>query len=383
MKRKSYILLIGICLIMAGIVGFCYTKQQETIIIGINLALRGDANGESTERGIILAKNQLNKQGGLLGRPVKLVSVNNHGKPEDAALAVQQLAMRHVAAIIGPNENECAAAAVSQAVDKKIPLISPAGTAENITMDVQHDGVYPNIFRMTLLPSWQGRIMASYAMEMCHAENIAVFYDDTADSHDLAMGFKDAVEQHGGTVLLYQQMGDGDAVTADMLSVLQQCQAVYMPIQQDKAAMWIRSLRDSGVMSPVLGPDSWQGDVLTAMVHDGYSQEVFYLSQYAADVNDELAEEFAEAYYEMYGEVPDTYAALGYDSFMMLSKAIEKGQSVHADDISSQLTQLERYQGVTGDIRFDQNHNPHKPGYIWTFLDNEPVILGKQHAADI
>ena len=62
MKRKSYILLIGICLIMAGIVGFCYTKQQETIIIGINLALRGDANGESTERGIILAKNQLNKQ---------------------------------------------------------------------------------------------------------------------------------------------------------------------------------------------------------------------------------------------------------------------------------------------------------------------------------
>ena len=382
MKIKTYIL-VGICLIMAGIVGFCYTKQQGTIVIGINLALSGDAgaNGESTERGIILAKNQLNKRGGLLGRQVKLVSVDNHGKPEDAVLAVQQLAMRHVAALIGPNENDCAPAAVLQAVDKKIPMISPASTAENITMDIQHDRVYPNIFRITLLPSWQGRIMASYAMEICHAENIAVFYDDATDSHELATHFKDAVEQHGGTVSLYQQMVDGDMATA--ISVPQDCRAVYMPVQQDKAAMWIQSLRDKGITIPVLGPESWQGDVLAAKVPNGDLQNVFYISQYAADVNDELSEDFAEAYYEMYGELPDTYAALGYDACMMLAKAIENGQSVDNQDVISQLETFDIYQGVTGDIRFDQNHNPRKPGYIWTFWGNEPIILGKQHAADI
>ena len=80
MKIKKYGL-AGLCIIMAVIVAFCYSKQQGTVIIGINLALSGEnqVQGEATERGIVLAKNQLNKRGGMLGRPVKLVSVDSHG----------------------------------------------------------------------------------------------------------------------------------------------------------------------------------------------------------------------------------------------------------------------------------------------------------------
>ena len=55
----------------------------------------------STERGIELAKDMVNDRGGLLGKPVQLVSVDNHGKPEDAVAAIQQLTVRHVSAIIG------------------------------------------------------------------------------------------------------------------------------------------------------------------------------------------------------------------------------------------------------------------------------------------
>lgn len=383
MKLKIYSL-ISLCMVMAAIVGFCYIKQQETIIVGLNLALSGEeqAHGESTERGIILAKNQLNAKGGLLGRPVKLVSVDNHGKPDDAAIAVQQLNMRHVAAIIGPNEHDCAAAAIPYIVDKKIPMISPAGTAEDITVDTQQNTVYPYVFRMAFLNSQQGNIIASYAMEMCKAKKIAIFYDDTEPSQELAGHVKKAIEQHGGEVLRYQQISDGESLAAS-ISALQDCQAVYMPVDQDKAAAWIPYLRDSHIACPVLGTASWQGEILAANLQEGYLKNVFYISQYAADVHDTLSEEFAENYYEMYGELPDTYAALGYDSFMLLAKAVEAGQSVTGRDIIHQLMQMDSYRGVTGDCRFDEKHNPNKPGYILTFWGKDPIILGKHHAADI
>lgn len=385
MKIKKYGL-AGFCIMMAVIVAFCYSKQQETVIVGINLALSGEnqAQGEATERGIVLAKNQLNKRGGLLGRPVKLVSVDNHGKPNDAAMAVQQLNMRHTAAIIGPNIHDCAVAAVPDILDKKIPMISPAGVQPDITVDMQQKTVYPYVFRTAFLNAQQGETMAAYAMEACSAQRTAVLYENTAYSQELASHFKDAIERHGGKVLVYQDVS-GDVDTSAVIAALkaQSCQAVYLPVSQEQAAVWIPSLRDAGIGCPVLGPDSWQGELLAAGLHADYLRRVFYAAQYATDAKDPVSEDFAEEYYEMYGELPDSYAALGYDAFMLLAKAAENGQSVKREDIAAQLQQLREYQGVTGCMLFDGQHNPVKPVCILTFWENEPAFLEKQQAADI
>lgn len=385
MKIKKYGL-AGLCIIMAVIVAFCYSKQQETVIIGINLALSGEnqVQGEATERGIVLAKNQLNKRGGMLGRPVKLVSVDNHGKAADAAMAVEQLNMRHVAAIIGPNVHDCAAAAVTNIMNKKIPMISPAGVQPDITMDRQQNTVYPYVFRTAFLDAQQGEMMAAYAREACSAQKMAVLYEDTVYSCELAAHFKKAAERHGGEVPLYENVsGDMDtsAVTAALKE--QSCQAVYLPVSQDTAAVWIQALRDAGIGCPVLGPDSWQGEMLAAALPADYLQHVFYVAQYATDAKDTISEDFAEAYYEMYGELPDSYAALGYDAFMLLAKAVENGQSVQREDITEQLNQLKEYQGVTGNMVFDDYHNPVKAVCILNFWEHEPAFLERQEAADI
>lgn len=385
MKIKKYGL-AGLCVIMAVIVAFCYSKQQETVIIGINLALSGEsqAQGEATEKGIVLAKNQLNKQGGMLGRPVKLVSVDNHGKPADAAMAVEQLNMRHAAAILGPNIQDCATAAVTTSMDKKIPMISPAGVQLDITTDIQQDKVYPYVFRTAFLNAQQGETMAAYAMEACSAQKTAVLYEDTAYSHELAAHFKEAIERHGGEVLVYQDVYGSQDIPAVIAALKKQpCQAVYLPVSQDAAAVWIPALRDAGIGCPVLGPDNWQGEILAEKLPAAYLRHVFYAAQYATDAKDTLSEDFAEAYYEMYGELPDSYAALGYDACMLLAKAVENGQSVHREDIAKQLNQLKEYQGVTGNMVFDDHHNPVKAVCILNFWENEPVFLERQQAADI
>lgn len=385
MKIKKYGL-AGLCIVMAVIVAFCYSKQEETVIIGINLALSGEnqSQGEATERGVVLAKNQLNKQGGMLGRPVKLVSVDNHGKPADAAMAVEQLNMRHVAAIIGPNIHDCATAAATKSMDEKIPMISPAGAQPDITTDIQQDTVYSYVFRAAFLNAQQGETMAAYAMEACSAQKTAVLYEDTAYSKELAVHFKDAVERHGGEVLVYRDVsGDTDASAVIAALKERSCQAIYLPVNQDAATVWIKTLRDAEISCPVLGPDNWQGEMLAATLHAKYLRHVVYAAQYATDAKDPVSEDFAEAYYEMYGELPDSYAALGYDAFMLLAKAVENGQSINRKDIAKQLNQLQEYRGVTGNMVFDAHHNPVKAVCILNFWGNEPTFLERQQMADI
>ena len=60
--------------------GCSLSPTNTGVLIGTNLALsgKGMSYSTSTERGIELAKDMVNDRGGLLGRPVQIVSVDNH-----------------------------------------------------------------------------------------------------------------------------------------------------------------------------------------------------------------------------------------------------------------------------------------------------------------
>ncbi len=127
MKRNMQIL--GFCMLFVILLlsGCSLMPANTGVLIGTNLALsgKGMSYSTSTERGIELAKDMVNDRGGLLGKPVQLVSVDNHGKPEDAVAAIQQLTVRHVSAIIGPDLADCTRAVIPNVEAVKIPLISP------------------------------------------------------------------------------------------------------------------------------------------------------------------------------------------------------------------------------------------------------------------
>lgn len=159
MKRNMQIL--GFCMLFVILLlsGCSLMPANTGVLIGTNLALsgKGMSYSTSTERGIELAKDMVNDRGGLLGKPVQLVSVDNHGKPEDAVAAIQQLTVRHVSAIIGPDLADCTRAVIPNVEAVKIPLISPACTQPDITVDAQSHEVYRYIFRAAYIDASQGR----------------------------------------------------------------------------------------------------------------------------------------------------------------------------------------------------------------------------------
>lgn len=237
MKRNMQIL--GFCMLFVILLlsGCSLMPANTGVLIGTNLALsgKGMSYSTSTERGIELAKDMVNDRGGLLGKPVQLVSVDNHGKPEDAVAAIQQLTVRHVSAIIGPDLADCTRAVIPNVEAVKIPLISPACTQPDITVDAQSHEVYRYIFRAAYIDASQGRAMADYALKQLHVKRAAVFYyPDKMYAQGLAEYFRSAFAASGGDVPVYIPVENVLDLTK-YLPLLQreQVDVIYLPGYDD------------------------------------------------------------------------------------------------------------------------------------------------------
>ena len=319
--------------IVVGALGFgtSYVQRPHNVVIGVNLALSGEekAYGEATARGIGMARDKINAEGGLLDEAVTVVAVDNHGSAGDAEAAVKQLTSRHAVAMIGPNLSHCALAVVRDATAAKMPVISPAGTNPDITVDHRTGEAHEYMFRATFIDSYQGRAMADYAFGQLKARTAAVVYDERqAYSKGLAAFFKQSFLADGGQVPVYVDVSSDDSFAAAVAALkASPCQVVYAPFYDEKAMEFIVKARDAGITALILGPDGWNGRRMAQSLSPAYLQNLFYTDHYANDASEPVAEEFAEAYYEKYGELPDSYAALGYDSFMMVAEAVRRSGS--------------------------------------------------------
>lgn len=384
MNKLKYYGSVILFFIVVGALGFgtSYVQRPHDVIIGVNLALSGEekAYGEATARGIGMARDKINAEGGLLEQPVTVVAVDNHGNADDAAAAVKQLTGRHAVAMIGPNLSHCALAVIRDAAAAEMPVISPAGTNPDITVDSSTGEVYPYMFRTTFIDSYQGRAMADYAFGQLKARTAAVIYDERqAYSKGLAAFFKQSFLADGGQVPVYIDISSDETMATAVASLkAAPCQVIYAPFYDEKAMQFIVKARDAGIGASILGPDGWNGRRMAQALQPAYLQNLFYTDHYANDANEPVAEEFAEAYYEKYGELPDSYAALGYDAFMMVAEAVRRSGSAEPEKIASELAKTIDYHGVTGMIALDANHDAIKPIFIMTFWQGQLALLEKR-----
>ncbi len=115
--------LSGIIVLLLAALAACSTQQNNTntnttqsgpIVIGASIANSGDfsADGKPTRQGYELWADSINKQGGLLGRQVKLDLVNDNSTPAGVTTAYQKLInVDHVDLTVGPFADLTAVAA--------------------------------------------------------------------------------------------------------------------------------------------------------------------------------------------------------------------------------------------------------------------------------
>ena len=154
------------------------TAADTVIKIGEFASLSGSeaSFGRSSHNGTLIAIDEINATGGLLGKKVELLTEDNQSKDSESATAVKKLISRDkVIAILGEVASGRSLEAAPICQRFKIPQVSPSSTNPKVTQM----GDY--IFRVCFEDRFQGgTVLAKFALDSLRAKRIAILTDVTS-----------------------------------------------------------------------------------------------------------------------------------------------------------------------------------------------------------
>lgn len=336
------------------------TKIGDTIKIGVNMELTGAvaAYGKSEQNGIKLAVDEINKAGGVDGKKIELVTKDNKSENAEASTSSTNLAIQsNVNAIVGPSTSGAVAAASLVSQKTGVPLITPSGTQDDLTVDA--NGVKKFVFRTTFKDSYQGEVLAAYSYNNLNAKKVVLYYDNASD---YAKGIADEFKRkYKGQIVTEATFTSGDKDYQSALTKFkdQDYDAVVMPGYYTETGIITKQARDLGIDKPILGPDGFSDEKFTELAGKKNASNVYYVSGYSTNVAlSDKASGFIKAYEKAYKIEPNMFAALAYDSVYMIAES-SKGAKTSVD-IADNLANLKNFVGVTGKMTIDKDHNPIK-----------------------
>ncbi len=357
------------CLLCLIVTSGCTKKQtpeidnSEYIKVGEVGSMTGaEATfGISTHRGILLAFEEINKSGGIKGKKLKVVSLDDQGKPEEAATAITKLITQDkVVAVIGEVASSRSIAMAPIAQQNKIPMISPSSTNPKVT----ELGDY--IFRVCFIDPFQGLVMARFAYENLKIKKVAVLRDSKNDySVGLSDVFTESFKKAGGVIVEDKSYSAGDIDFKSQLTSIaaKNPEAIYVPGYYTDVGLIARQARELGIKVPLLGGDGWDSPKLKEIGGDNINGS--YLSNhYSTEDQSPHVQKFIQSYKGLHNEAPDGLAALGYDAAKILAEALIRATDDSSPALRLAIAQTKNFQGVTGLITIDEKRNAAKSAVV-------------------
>ncbi len=339
--------------------------EGDTIKVGLNYELSGGVAtyGQSSVDGIKLAIEEINAAGGVLGKQIELVEVDNKSEASEVvSVATKLMSQDGVVAVIGPATSGNYKAQEPIATQYEIPILSGSATADDVTVGT--DGsVKDYVFRLCFSDSFQGTAMATYAKDNLSAKKAVIIKDSSSDyAAGLAENFRKTFESSGGEVVAEEAYAQNDKDFNAILTKIKKktYDVIFLPGYYQEAGLVIKQARDLGITAPILGADGFDSPKLADLAGASALNDVYYSNHYSSLDKDPAVAAFIEAFKAKYSKEPDAFNALGYDCGKFIVDAIERAGEASPAKIKEALASTENFTGVTGSFSMDENHNPVK-----------------------
>ena len=353
-----------------------------TIKVGLLAPLTGDVSvyGIAVANGAALYIKQVNEAGGINGKQIDLIQMDEQGDATQAVTCFTQMVDQGITALIGDVTTTPTLAVVAESQEYNMPMVSASATAEAVTYDAETDTVYQNVFRTTFTDPFQGVKMADYATDKLGYTKAAVIYQTGADYNEgLATNFEAEFEVNGGQIVASETYSAGDVDFKTQLTTILNAgpEVVYCPNYYEDVGQILTQAADVGLTVPFLGGDGWDGvtQYATAEQLDG----CYFCANYAVGASPE----FESAYEAEYGEpYPNGFSPLGYDAALTVCGGLEAAEAAGLEPGTDEYKQAVidgikngSFEGVTGTFTFDDHNDPVKTAAILTFENGEAVFV--------
>jgi branched-chain amino acid transport system substrate-binding protein len=327
--------------------------------------------GQSAINGVLMAASEINQGDGINGRKIDVVIEDDKGSPEEAArLTAKLIDKDKVVAIIAGGTSGNSRAAAPKAQASHVPMISPSSTDPAVTQT----GNY--IFRACFVDTFQGEVMATFAVNTLKAQKAAVLFDfNSPYSKGLSDYFKISFARLGGSIVSEQTYTQGDADFKGQLSTIRSAEpdVIYIPGYYGDVAIIAKQARMIGLTQPLLGADGWDAPELWQLGGDALNG-AYISTHYSVDDPSPAIQAFVGQYKQRYGNLlPDAHAALAYDAARLLFEALTRTGSTDGDKLRDALAKTKDFGGVTGVISMDADRNAVKPAVVLKLQDLKSI----------
>lgn len=337
----------------------------DPILIGVSDMVTGPmaAGGLRMKQTITMAFEEINENGGVLGRPLEMVLVDDTGTPTGAVTAVNRILGSDIAACIGPHTSPMAAAASDLFRKAEVPFISGATSPSLV------DAKNPYFFRISVSDGSVGAVIVKFAMEKFGAKKIAALHD-TNDYGSAANAATEAYCKENNIEYYSEGFTTGDKdLTTQLMKVKNFEPDVIFAFSHDaEIALQVRQMSELGMGDiPFVGPNALPMPQTLDLIDAAQLDGVYAATDYFADASDETLNSFLERFRTRWNEEAERYSAFYYSASYLIADAIERAGTADPKAVRDALADTKDFSTILGNLTSNENGELNTNVYILQF----------------
>lgn len=325
----------------AGSTGSSQPTGDTIRIGGINdLTGSRSVTGNAINNGVLLAVEEINANGGLLGKQIEYIVYDNKNDSQETINSYSRLAdVDNVSAVITTDASSVFMSLIEVSSEKGVPVLGMPSDPRAV-MDTEGTGeVYPYTFLTGQCNApQQAAIIAQYVAENSEMTKAALFYDQS-NAYAVAYmdGFRELWTSLGGEIVIEETCNATDQDFSTQLSKIKASGAEFIctPNPTAQLVIMVQQAAQLGLNIPYVGAQDMSDPFLSLLENPSVVTKAYFQS--SVYMEDPALEAFCTNYEARFGEPATIKAVNGYDTMYILAEAIEQAGSADREAIKEAL----------------------------------------------
>lgn len=348
-------------------------KKDEPIVLGMLIPQSGSeaAIGPYMSNAAQMAVDEINAQGGVLGRKLELRTADDACDPQTAAAGANKLVTEGITVSVG---GYCSGATLpTLPIFNKagIPMIIPVANSQELV-----DQKLKNVFLINGTGAQQAEAATAW-MTKDGATQVALMHDNTSYSKDLALRTQQLLDEPGGpeTAILEAVTPKESDYSANINNVLsKKPDYIYWTGYFQEAGLLARQLHQAGYQGKIIVGD---GSVSPKLIEIAGAEAAdgVYATMTQTPETLQGAESWIASYRQKFGSDPGPYSNQSYDAVRLAAEAITKAGDTDGEKIISALEAIDGFPMFSGPLKFTPEHTLSTGGFQILVVKDGKFVL--------
>ena len=351
-------------------------NAQQTIYIPniVELSGAGAVSGTNWRDGIILAVEEINAKGGLLGRKIEMEHLDTQSDAGISRTQVQKVLDKNPYVVLGPVFSGSVLVDLALTAQAEVPEIM-GGEAAAIT---QKGSKY--IFRTSFGQQSSIPKVANYMRDGLKAKNVAVVWVN----NDFGKGGRDTfVKEMAKNDIkvvadISTESGQAD-FSADVVKVkAANADAIFVYTNEEESARFLKEARKQGIKTPLIGETTLLGQKVVELAGDAANGVRGHVGL-TADAPIPAIQDFAKRFKARFNYVNDHNGIKGYTAVYMIKAVTEKigkfDSKLFAQTLHGMTIKPEQEPGILMEASWDANGDIDRASFLAEIVDGKQKIV--------